>query len=114
MNGHYVKRQGDWLIAGNGELVACWASRIVGKFTGGNDHVRMQRVYFPVEFSEPPCVQVTKVESSNDATELSCRIEVNAVQAGYAEVKCNAYSWSVPNQREIGFSLFVIGTAASA
>ena len=102
---------GDWYVIQLGNFVACWIPAVSPQFSGGNDFVRFYDVHFPVEFSDAPTVQVTKANSVNSATELSERIELNGIWTDHAQVKCNAWQWSVPEGETTRFSILAVGTA---
>lgn len=108
-NSHYVRMQGDWYVLQLGNLVACWIPAVSPQFYGGNTFVRFYNVHFPVEFSDTPTVQVTKANSTNSATELSERIELSGIWTDHAQVKCNAWQWSVPEGETTNFSILAVG-----
>ena len=108
-NSHYVSMRGDWYVLQLGNFVACWIPAVSPQFSGGNDFVRFYDVNFPVEFSDAPTVQVTKVNSTNSATELSERIELNGIWTDHAQVKCNAWQWPVPEGETTRFSILAVG-----
>lgn len=108
-NSHYVSMRGDWYVLQLGNLLACWIPEVSPQFNGGNEFVRFYDVHFPVEFSDTPTVQVTKANSVNSATELSERIELNGIWTDHAQVKCNAWQWSVPEGETTKFSILAVG-----
>lgn len=108
-NSHYVRMHGDWYVLQLGNLVACWIPAVSPQFYGGNESVRFYDVHFPVEFSDTPTVQVTKANSANSKTELSERIELNGIWTDHAQVKCNAWQWTVPEGETTRFSILAVG-----
>lgn len=108
-NPRYVRMHGDWYVLQLGNLVACWIPAVSPQFYGGNEFVRFYNVHFPVEFSDTPTVQVTKANSTNSAAELSERIELNGIWTDHAQVKCNAWQWTVPEGETTRFSILAVG-----
>ena len=104
-----VEKRGNWYVIHYGNLVACWVPSVSPSFTGGNEFVRIYTVNFPIEFSDIPTVQVTKADSLNSETELQERIEINTIATKAVDVKCNAYSGTVPVGETTKFSVLAVG-----
>ena len=78
-------------------------------FSGGNEYVRLWTLAYPLKFSQPPAVLLTKSGNNSSYAEISLSLYVHAIGLESAILKYTSSGGGLAAQLKNPFEAVVIG-----